>query len=330
MGRNVRIQHVVGAVAIGALMLGTQSAAAGAGHRSAMNNREARSAATGEQSVNVMTYDIRDLRSDGTYEGSGVIAPWSKRAPKQAALIRQAHPDVIAIEEGASFVGQSKTERQVDSLRHAIGGSYLVADTEIPPTQPHYFRTGDNIIYNSATFTPVGKGSHFAVGNSKYAAYDEFASRATGAKFLFVATHLMVGLGHEDDLTREAETKTILSKAGGIARRRHIPVIYAGDFNSPDPNVGAGRSTGAGSAMTAAGAKDAVVVAPKRAHAQYNSDNEDLRKPPRSGLDIDHIFAPAGVEVASAGIVVDLRRGRFVGVIPSDHNPVVARLRYPY
>jgi endonuclease/exonuclease/phosphatase family metal-dependent hydrolase len=320
---NVRIQYLVGAVAVGALLIGTQSAAAGTGRRAVTSGRDTRPAAAGEQSVNVMTYDIRDLSGDGTPEGGGIIAPWAKRVRKQAALIRRAAPDVIAIQEGASYVGHSTTERQVDSLRQAIGGTYRLARTETPPTQPHPFRTGNYIIYNGATFKPVRKGSHFSVGNSKWAAYMEFASRATGAKFLFVSTHLLVGIGHRDDLIREAETKMILSKAGGIARRRRVPVVYAGDFNSPDRKFGAGR------AMRAAHAKDALAVAPKRIHAQYNSDNEYLRKPPRSGVDIDHISVPAGMTITSAGIVIHLRHGRFVGIIPSDHNPVVAQLRYP-
>jgi endonuclease/exonuclease/phosphatase family metal-dependent hydrolase len=324
MRRNVRIQHVIVAAALGALLVGAQSAAAGTAHRAAPSHREAGSTATPEQLVTVMTYDIRDLLADGTPEGGTDIAPWSKRAPKEAGLIRKAHPDVIAIQEGSSHVGSSTTERQVDSLRHAIGGTYRVAHTEIRAPQPHSFRTGDYIIYNHATLKVVGKGSHFGIGSDKFAAYDEFANRETGAKFLFVSTHLLVGLSHQDDLTREAETKTILSKAGGIAKRRHIPVIYAGNFNSPDPKVGTGK------AMKAAHAKDALAVAPKRTHAQYNSDNEYLRTPPHNGIDIDHIYAPAGVKVVSAGVVLNLHHGRFVGVIPSDHNPVVAGLRYPY
>jgi endonuclease/exonuclease/phosphatase family metal-dependent hydrolase len=324
MRRRNKVQSAVGALALGVLLTGVPSAAAGPAHHLVTSHRDAPSTVTPEQSVSVMTYDIRDLLSDGTFEGSGDIAPWSKRAPKQAALIRKAHPDVIAIQEGASHVGTSTTVRQVDSLRHAIRDGYRVAHTEIRAPHPHSFRTGDYIIYNSRTLTPVGTGSHFTVGDEKYAAYAEFANRKTGAKFLFVSTHLLVGLGHSDDLTRQAETKTILATAGGIASKRHIPVIYAGNFNSPDPSVGAGK------AMKAAGARDALTVAPKRTHAQYNSDNDYLRAPPHSGVDIDHIFAPAAVKVVSAGIVVALRHGKFVGVIPSDHNPVVARLHYPY
>jgi endonuclease/exonuclease/phosphatase family metal-dependent hydrolase len=323
MNRSARVPHIIGAVAAGALLIGAQSAVASTGHRPEASHRTAQPATAQRQLVNVMTYDIRALTADGTREGSGVIAPWAKRVRKQAKLIRNADSEVIAIQEGSEYVGHSKTERQVDSLRHALGGSYRLARTEVPPGQPH-FRTGDYIIYDRQAVKAVGKGGHFSVGSQKYAAYHEFASRATKAKFLFVCTHLLVGLGHSYDVTREAETNRILSKVGKIARHRHVPVIYAGDFNSPRPRVGAGK------AMHAAHARDALAVAHTRTNAGYNSDNDYLRKPPRSGVSIDHIYAPSGIKVASAGIVLHLRHGRFVGVIPSDHNPVVAGLLYPY
>jgi endonuclease/exonuclease/phosphatase family metal-dependent hydrolase len=330
MPRNVTPRRLVAVAALGVLAIGAQSAAAATSGRSVPSTRPARSAVTHLQSVNVMTYNILQLLNDGKHEGNGVIAPWSKRGPKQAALVRGAHPDVIAIEEGAAYVGHSR-ERQVSSLRNYIGGSYRLAKTEIPPTQPHYFRTGVYILYNSATERPVGKGAHFGLGLNRYAAYQEFASRTTNAKFLFVAAHLLVGRGRSDDLARESETKKILSHAGGIAARRGIPAIYAGDFNSANPK-GDKKFTlnGAGIAMREAHAKDALVVAPRRTNGKYDSANGYFRKPPRSGDDIDHIYAPPGVRVASAGIVIHLRHGKFVGVIPSDHNPLVAELRYPY
>jgi hypothetical protein len=34
--------------------------------------------------------------------------------------------------------------------------------------------------------------------------------------------------------------------------------------------------------------------------------------------------------VESHAVVLSLSHGKFVGVMPSDHNPVTARLWYPY
>jgi hypothetical protein len=63
---------------------------------------------------------------------------------------------------------------------------------------------------------------------------------------------------------------------------------------------------------------------------RYNSANLYLRTPPAAGQSIDHIYAPAGVAVRSWQVVLTLVNGRFVGVIPSDHNPVVSDLIFPY
>jgi hypothetical protein len=45
---------------------------------------------------------------------------------------------------------------------------------------------------------------------------------------------------------------------------------------------------------------------------------------------VDHVYAPPGVAVRRWQMVLDLTRGRFVGVIPSDHNPVAADVVLPY
>jgi endonuclease/exonuclease/phosphatase family metal-dependent hydrolase len=334
------IRHALPFAAIAVTVALTQPAAALGGHWAAGTGGPATTRAgsadthpaaakeSGEASVKVMTYNILELSNDGRREGNGHIAAWSKRRIKAAALVRQATPDVIAIEEAASWVGAPRGPRQVDSMRSAIGGSYRLARTEIPPNQPHYFRTGVYIIYNNATFRPIGKGNHFALGLNRFGVYQEFASRATGARFLFVATHLLVGYGRTDDLTREAETTSLIARGASIAAKRHIPVIYAGDFNSANTHDRRFTLNGAGVAMNKAHAKDAFVVAKSKTNASYNSANGYFRKAPRHHDDIDHIYAPPAVHVVSAGLVLDLRHGRFVGTIPSDHNPLVARLTY--
>jgi endonuclease/exonuclease/phosphatase family metal-dependent hydrolase len=283
-----------------------------------------------EQPVEVMTYNILQNTTDGRHEGSGVVAPWAERLPKEVQLIDQAHPDAIAVQEGAKWVGPPGGKRQVDSLRNGLGAPYVLARTEIPPGQPHYFRTGVNILYNNETFKAVGRGNHLTIGNARYAAYQVLANRVTGAKFLFVAAHLLVGFGHGNDLSREAETKTLLKKGNKIAHRRHVPVVFAGDFNSAGPSDRNFTLDGAGIAMRNALVADALSSAVHRTRPTYNSANGYFRRPPHSSDSIDHIFAPPGIGVESAGIELDLRAGRFVGVIPSDHNPVIAGLLYPY
>ena len=55
-----------------------------------------------------------------------------------------------------------------------------------------------------------------------------------------------------------------------------------------------------------------------------------MRSPVTGHWDIDHVYAPAGVAVRRWELALTLSSGRFVGAIPSDHNPVVADVVLPY
>jgi len=275
-----------------------------------------------------MTYNILELSADGHHEGSGVVAPWSERKPAAAALIRRADPDVIAIQEGCDWVGRPRGKRQVDSLRAALGGVYALAHTERSPNLPHYFRTGVYILYKKAEYRAYGHSWHWALGNRRWAAYQLLENRRTHARFLFVSTHLLVGNGAPNDRRREQETKTLLHKAGRFARAHHVPVIYAGDFNSDSD--GHHAFNGPAIAMRQADFTNALKVAKSRTRASYNSANQYERRPPRAGDDIDYVFASRRVTVKSWRLVMRLAHGHLVGVIPSDHNPVLATLSVPY
>lgn len=281
-----------------------------------------------QQTVRVMTYNILELTADGHPEGTGVIAPWSRRKIAAASLIKAAGPDVVAIQEGAPWVGRPRGARQVDSLRAALGGSYALSHTEVSPNQPHYFRTGVYILYKKSAYRAIGHSWHWGVGNQHWAAYQILENRRTHAKFLFVSVHLAVGNGASYDQLRENETKVLLSKAGGFAAKHHVPVIYAGDFNSD--HTPAHAFDGPGRAMRAADVASAFNAAISRRLGRYNSANGYNRTPPKFGDHIDYIFAPPGVAVRTWRLVMRLAHGRLVGVIPSDHNPVVASMEFPY
>lgn len=281
-----------------------------------------------QQAVRVMTYNVLEADSTGNKENGNTIASWSQRRAGVAALIKQGAPDVVGLEEAAAWVAQVKGPRQVDDIVTELGGEYSLADTEVPPTQHHYFRTGVYILYRAATYKAVGSGGHWDVGNKRWAAYQVLQNRQTGARFLFVNVHLMVGGGSTDDHARAAETRTLLHDGNGLAAAKRLPVVYAGDFNS---HVAGGVGyDGPGITMRAAHVADAFFTATSVSEARYDSANGYQRKPPAFGHSIDHIYAPPGVAVHSWGQVINLTNGRFVGTIPSDHNPVVATLAYRY
>jgi endonuclease/exonuclease/phosphatase family metal-dependent hydrolase len=279
-----------------------------------------------EQAVRVMTYNILDATRDGHREGGQRIAGWSKRRAVAAHLISQAQPDVVAIQEGAPFVGHK--ERQVDSLHKSLSSSYGLAHTEVPPTHRHYLRTGSYLLYRKAAYKPIGSGGHWALGDKRWAAYHFLENRQTHARFLAISAHLLQNSGRAADKRREAETKRLVHLASAMASHHHTQVVYAGDFNS---HPGKDHPLdGPGKVMAFHHIVDARTAAQSRSMAHYNSANQYLRTPPHTGDDIDHVFAPPGVGVASWSLVEHLQDGHFVGVMPSDHNPLVSTVLVPY
>jgi endonuclease/exonuclease/phosphatase family metal-dependent hydrolase len=286
---------------------------------------------TARQPVRVMTYNVKEARFDGVSEGGTHVAPWSsKRKAAAARLIHQASPDVIGIQEAASPVGghRQNAPRQVDTLRKALGGSYRLARTEIPPKQPGSRRTGNYILYKKSAYRAVGRGGHWSIGDNHTAAHQILRNRHSGAKVLFVNAHLSTPRGRTWDIVRKQETQRLVQLGGTLASRRGVPVVYVGDFNS---NPSKDHAFNAPSmVMKSHHIADSFGVAQHRARANYNTANHYMRRPPHSGARIDYVYAPAGVGVRSWRLVMRLRHGDFVGTIPSDHNPVVSELTIPY
>ncbi|HWC35567.1 MAG TPA: hypothetical protein VG650_12180 [Mycobacteriales bacterium] len=286
-----------------------------------------------QQAVSAMTYNIREAKYDNEPDGSNHGASWDQRKGPAAALIRSAMPDVIAIEEGASFVDGSSTERQVDSLTSALGSPYRLARTEIPPTEKHYFRTGDYVIYNSDKLATVGQGGHWDTGEANLgpqhsAAYQEFRVISSGARFVFVAFHLVQKNDNPatDDAARQRQATSMIRQAHSAFP--DLPIVYGGDTNSALE-----KKHVIDSARVAARAfkvDDAFDAAQTRHHTKYNSANGYNRKPPAFSDDIDAIFTEPGIGVSSWDELLNLSHGKFVLPIPSDHNPIVAGLTIPY
>jgi endonuclease/exonuclease/phosphatase family metal-dependent hydrolase len=277
--------------------------------------------------VRVMTYNVIEARNDGLSEGGNVIAPWSQRKPAIIKLIHDSHPDVIGLQEAATFVGSGNV-RQADSIKNALTG-WGLATTEVKPySAPGWKRTGDYILFNKATYAAVGTGGHWELGDSRWAVWQVLKNRATGAKFLFVNAHLRVQQGPTNDLKRQHETQQMLSDSHGMASRLGIPVVYLGDFNSDQYARHAFNAPLI--VMNKANIVDAYQVAAKRVRGRYNTANKYMTRPPHNYAHIDYIFAPPGIGVRSWIDVLELKHGKFVGTIPSDHNPVVSDLTIPY
>jgi endonuclease/exonuclease/phosphatase family metal-dependent hydrolase len=296
-------------------------------------------AVTHEQSVRVMTYNILEANTAGQVEGDGPLAPWSQRRAGVVRLIRAASPDVLGVQEAAAWMTSVQGyggKRQVDDLAGLLKSSYALpsytlATTEVPPSQHGYFRTAQHILYKESVYAASGAGGHWNVGTAEtahWAAYQVLRNRQTGARFLFVSVHLSPLSGTAGDKVRQTETTSLIRQASALATSQHVPVVYAGDFNSH--NGSNHPLDGPGVAFRAAHATDALEVAQYRLNFPVNSANQNVRVALRSGLSIDHVYAPAGVALRSWRLGVELSKGSYVGTIPSDHNPLAVDVSFPF
>lgn len=281
------------------------------------------------QFVRVVQYNVLADGFDGKRTTGEVIAPWSKRGPAAAALVRRVNPDVAALEEASSYAYGKRGARQVDTFARGLGSNYAVAPTEIVPWSKSYkgFRSGDYIVYRKTSWTPVSgrSGTWTLPGGKLYVAFSLLQSRSTGARFLMVATHLQAGAGSSYDALRKRQAQAVVS--GAVSRAKGLPIVYSGDFNGYYSDYHPNDVTA--QVMRANHDAESFFVAPKLVNSAYNSNNLYHRVAPRGLGAIDRIFADAGVSVRQWTQLLHLSHGRFVGVIPSDHNPVVADLGVP-
>ena len=308
------------------------------GTRSAYSNEAANRTSAHEMSLRVSTYNLLLTQSDGSKEAGGTVQPWSTRGPAAAALIKRINPDVLAVQEAGGWVNKTNPGpgnpgvRQVDSLMTYLGSGYGLAHTENTWSQMaaahSYVRHYSYIIYKKSSVAPVGTGGYWALDSSKVAdphwgVYQELRSVRTGATFLFTSSHLVVGYSSALDARRRSEATILVSNTRSLAASLGVKAIYAGDFNS-NINTKYHPLDGPGSVMRSAGIVDSRLVAQSHTNS-FNSMNFLQRTPMPYPFDvIDYVFASPGVSVTAWSMGLNLSKGRLVGVIPSDHNPVSA------
>jgi endonuclease/exonuclease/phosphatase family metal-dependent hydrolase len=285
-----------------------------------------------EQSIRVMSYNILTRATDGqTVPGSLTQASWWQRRTPMVALIKAANPDVIGVQEGGSPTNGWMSPRQVDTLQTALGSTYTVARTEALAGQPGYELAGNYIVYRNTTWAPVGNGGHYLIngpGAGFNGAWQVLRSRRTGAEVMVVSTHLSSGNDAAGCALRARETSALIAGAASIAanvRSGGVPILYTGDFASAPvtwlPDDSPGRLM-----RTTAQANDSYWAAPVFRNDRWNTMNKYRRVVEVGGTIIDRVFGTPGVAVHYWAQSVHEYAGKFVGVIPSDHNPVYTDL----
>ncbi len=283
------------------------------------------------QHLRVLTYNTLSVNYDGNIENGSVLAPWSQRRAGVVSLLSGASADVITVQEAGGNVATSGNYvREVDSIASGLGSGYALANTDHgsnPGPNQNSPYMSNYVLYNRSTVTPLGPGGHWMIGYSVSTAYQLFRANSSGATFLYLGTHLTSVRGPVGDSERKIEVDNMIALARAYASSHGVTsTIYGGDMNSwPDRYLTLDTP---GLEMQTHLISDAFGAAQTHYNAQYGSINGYFRQAPLGGS-ADRLFVSSGTAVRAWGQLLDLSYGAFVGVIPSDHNPVYADIDLP-
>ena len=256
--------------------------------------------------LTVMTYNLKFASTDPPNA-------WPVRRPLVREVIRQSAPDVIGTQEG--LYGQLK---------------------ELASDLPEYERIGLGreggsrgefmaVFYRKARFEPLAY-DHFWLSdtpeviasstwgnlNRRMVTWVKLLDRQTQREFFLWNTHF----DNQIQAAREQSAKLVRERVGALDTK--LPLILTGDFNA------AGGTNAAYKILTDGGFfADTWFTAKERKGEGLNTSNgfQSIR---HNGVRIDWILARGDVVTDSTEIVTFSRDGQF----PSDHFPVVARMRF--
>lgn len=279
---------------------------------------------------------------------------WATRRGAVVSSIRAQNPDVIGIQEASQGWLAGSRISQFEDLANRLGNPYRLANDRRNNCVKHWTPSGcryrdqgasqgTRIIYNSQRLELLAQGSRRLLeassgANDRYVAWAIFRQRSTGKSFFFADTHLEPIASFS---ARNKQTRQVLATIDAN-NPRNLPSIVVGDFNS---HKWTKPSNGPYNIMKAAGYVDPlgntyrsttrapVGIVERRINTSYSSYNDYRRQPPRfgytNGTYLDYIFTTR-MRVSEWETVVKVdSRGRFIGVIPSDHNLIRATVWLP-
>jgi endonuclease/exonuclease/phosphatase family metal-dependent hydrolase len=253
----------------------------------------------------VMTYNLR-------YASPNPPNAWPQRRPVMRELIQQVAPDVMGTQEGLyeqikdlaadlpdyEWIG---TGRDGGSRGEFMAVFFRKARLE-PLAFDHFWLSDTPAVIGSTTW---------GNSNRRMVTWVKFRDRGTGGEFFLFNTHF----DHQIQPAREKSAELVRQRVTALDTK--LPVLLIGDFNA------AAGSNKAYEILT--GDKfftDAWTLAGERRGEGINTFN-GFQPAERNGVRIDWILARGEVTVAKAETVTYSPNSQF----PSDHFPVVARLR---
>jgi len=255
--------------------------------------------------LTVMTYNLK-------FASPNPPNAWPARRPLMREVIQQAAPDLIGTQEGLygqlrDIAGDLPDYEWIGLGREGGSRGEFMAvfyrKSRFEPLVFDHFWLSD---------TPEVIGSNTWGGKwPRTVTWVKFLDRQTQQEFFLWNTHF----ANDSQAAREKSAKLVRERVAALDTR--LPLILTGDFNA------AAGTNQAFKILTSDGFfADTWARAKARKGEGLNTSNgfEGIRQ---NGVRIDWILTRGTFTVDSAEIVTFSRNGQF----PSDHCPVVARLR---
>ncbi len=308
-----------------------------------------------------------NIRCHNCSSGIAEEKPWSTRRTAIAETINSEGPDVIGLQEAQqSWLldsnGDTINKSQFEDLVELLGGAWKLTNParnncvkSTTPTDCVYrdqgASKGTKIIYRTDRLKLISSGTVelSALTSSsydRYLAWAVFEQFSTGKQFFFGDTHLEPDNDkagetiYHDQRARQAQDILRIIAAKNTGK---LPVVLVGDLassradeptNAPyDVLTGGGLVDPLGNVKGTTQPVNPTVQT--RINTNYYSFNGWARTARKTttqvnGIYNDYILTTPGTGVAEFENVVKVdSAGRFVGVIPSDHNMVRATLWLP-
>ncbi len=255
--------------------------------------------------LTVMTYNLR-------FASPKPPNAWPQRRPLMVELIKQVAPDVFGTQEG--LYGQLQDlaadlpafqwiglGRDGGSRGEFMAVFYRTARLE-PLAFDHFWLSDTPEAMGSKTWGPK---------LARMVTWVKFRDRQAGREFYFVNTHF----DHQVQEAREKSAQLVRQRVAGF--EAGVPVLLVGDFNAA-----AGRNKAYAMLTDDKFFTDTWTTAHERVNEGIGTFN-GFKAVERGGPRIDWILSRGEVAVDQIEIVTFSRDGQF----PSDHCPVVAKLR---
>ncbi len=306
-------------------------------------------------SLRIATYNVKCANC---FSGVPDEEPWSVRAPVVARTVLQQAPDVIGLQEASQgwlrdSNGDQINKSQFEDLVERLGPGYRLTNsarnncvTSSTPTNcvpaDQGASQGTKIVYRAARLALVAQGSKKLSSQgsqARYLAWAIFQDRVSGKRFFFADTHLEPSSDSAE--LRRIQTAEVLSEIR-LKNPAGLPAVIAGDLNSHkwtlpantpyDLILEAGYVDPLGNYYRSTTATRGATVE-NRVRTNFSSFNAFVRQAKSftyvNGTYLDYLFTTP-MRVLEWETVVEIdSSGRFIGVIPSDHNMLRATVVLP-